>query len=320
MGGGAAACPQPFFLWCRMVGSDCTLPCVFCWQRSHCHPRHRAGCLTPKALPPPFRVGFVAALLSIERQHPKVIHRVSSRATWRSANARTGIRLLGLRLGFMLSYSASQRGFMIHAIHAGSSWLVATVDPSTAKPCHWSIPSSKCWRMNLAPLPFLPHTHRKETRFPSNRAGYISVFLGIGVAHDIGDVDTGFILKFSECIRKVCKATKESFFSFQTIKHSSSTYQRVCFFSVFFFSIFFNNNCADVSIFVKNKNHKKTEQTCNFCNFDRDWFSLSTGATFTKSHGVSAERRAERRVRSAPSGDIFICHWGVLRTFLREIP
>lgn len=173
-----------------------------------------AGCLTPKALPPPFRVGFVAALLSIERQHPKVIHRVSSRATWRSANARTGIRLLGLRLGFMLSYSASQRGFMIHAIHAGSSWLVATVDPSTAKPCHWSIPSSKCWRMNLAPLPFLPHTHRKETRFPSNPAGYISVFLGIGVAHDIGDVDTGFILKFSECIRKVCKATKESFFFF----------------------------------------------------------------------------------------------------------
>ena len=105
MGGGAAACPQPFFWCCRIVGSDCTLPCVFCWRRAAqppSSPRY-AGCLTPKALPPPFRAGFVAALLSIERQHPKVIHRVSSRATWRSANARTGIRLLGLRLGFMLS-------------------------------------------------------------------------------------------------------------------------------------------------------------------------------------------------------------------------
>ena len=147
--------------------------------------------------------------------------------------------------------------------------------------------------MNLAPLPFLPHTHRKETRFPSNRAGYISVFLGIGVAHDIGDVDTGFILKFSECIRKVCKATKESFFSFQTIKYSSST-------SLFFlcFLLHFFNTSRDVSI-CQEQNIYRTSATSAL---DRDWFSHSTRAAFTKVTAHS--RRAERRF--APSGYIHL--------------
>ena len=39
-----------FFLY-RMVVYPSFLV-FFCWQRSHRHPRHRAGCLTPKALPP----------------------------------------------------------------------------------------------------------------------------------------------------------------------------------------------------------------------------------------------------------------------------
>ena len=149
--------------------------------------------------------------------------------------------------------------------------------------------------MNLAPLPFLPHTHRKETRFPSNRAGYISVFLGIGVAHDIGDVDTGFILNFSECIRKVCKATKESFFSFQTIKHSSST----------FFSIFSTHQ--EMSAFVTKKNIKKQNKPATSATGPRLVFTQHRSDVHKKSRRLCrtprrtpGPKRTERRT--------FICH------------
>lgn len=67
----------------------------------------------------------------------------------------------------------------LHDLWRGSKY-------SKALPLIYIFPRPSAERI-LAPLPFL-HTHRKETRFPSNRAGYISVFLGIGV----GDVDTGF--------------------------------------------------------------------------------------------------------------------------------
>ena len=151
--------------------------------------------------------------------------------------------------------------------------------------------------MNLAPLPFLPHTHRKETRFPSNRAGYISVFLGIGVAHDIGDVDTGFILKFSECIRKVCKKRgKKVFFLF---KPSSIAHQLI---NEFVFSVF----SSPFFQHIKRCQHlsRKKQNFCNFCVGPRLVFTQHRSSVH-KSHGV-LRRRAERR--EPHRADIFICH------------